>query len=60
MPARGRDVGDRPRWPDLVIVVFIAVLAVVGVTALFGSSIRGWFSPAAEAPTPVRAPGRAL
>jgi hypothetical protein len=56
----GREVGARPRWPDLVIVLAITALTVVGVAALFGSSIRGWFFPAAEAPAPARAGQRAL
>jgi hypothetical protein len=55
-----REVGARPRWPDLVIVLAIVALTVVGVAALFGSSIRAWFFPAAESPTAAPRTGRAL
>jgi hypothetical protein len=47
--AKGREVGVRPRWPDLLIVLAIVALAVVGVVTLFGPAIRGWFAPTTEA-----------
>jgi hypothetical protein len=52
-------VGARPRWPDVVIAAAIVALVAVGVAALFGDAIRGWFTddepPPAARPEP--APG---
>jgi hypothetical protein len=43
-------VGARPRWPDVVIAVAFAALVAVGLAALFGDAIRGWFTDDAAPP----------
>jgi hypothetical protein len=45
---------QRPRWHDAVLVLGVLALLVVGVWALWGKEIRGWFAP--EKPVPVVAP----
>jgi hypothetical protein len=45
-----------PWWHDLIIVLFLVALGVVGVAALWGDRIRGWFGDDAEAPPAVEEP----
>ena len=50
---------ERPRWHDWVIALAIAAIAVTGVVALWGQTLRGWIEgePASSPGGPEPLPG---
>jgi len=52
---QGREIAAGSRWHEWIIIACIAALAFIGVTSIWGASIRRWMSSPSDRPVPANA-----